>query len=122
MVSFHVFGLQKCHFRRRKEKKKKKVGKSIGDPVRGRDAPIMSLLKRCILVRMSATCILSTFGEECVLSRGVSFLECPLQDRPPLCEKVRIFIMFIFNNKSDRAELHIKNKYNVQFNVSLIMV
>ncbi len=44
MVSFHVFGLQKCHFRRRKEKKKKNVGKSIGDPVRGRDAPITSYL------------------------------------------------------------------------------
>ncbi len=49
MVSFHVFGLQKCHFRRRKEKKKhnththtqKKVGMSIEDPVRGRDAPII---------------------------------------------------------------------------------
>ncbi len=47
MVSFHVFGLQECHFRRRKEKKKKhtqkkKVGKSIEDPVRERDAPITS--------------------------------------------------------------------------------
>ncbi len=51
MVSFHVFGLQECHLRRRKEKKKKKhthkkkkLGNYIGDPVRGRDAPITSNL------------------------------------------------------------------------------
>ncbi len=48
MVSFHVFGLQECHFRRRKEKKtlhtQKKVGKSIGDPVRGRGAPNMKVI------------------------------------------------------------------------------
>ncbi len=40
-----MFGLWKCHFRRRKEtekekKKKKKVCNPIGDPVGGRDAPI----------------------------------------------------------------------------------
>ena len=64
-----MFGVRECRIPRQK-KEKKKVGKPIGDPVRGRDAPII-ISSRQITIHV--------YGGDQLLNHLDKVLYCPYE-------------------------------------------
>ena len=98
MVSFHVFGLQECHFRRRKEKKKKKkVGKCIGDPVRGRDAPMIYRVYNYLCSTLSAELLprrRHPMSTNSGFSETAAWIQAKFCGKLPLHHNSRLFLFF----------------------------